>query len=204
MQANTGIKRDWHDAALNLAYEPRIDVLIVQEPYVDKDLSKRKTPKHPAYQTFVPIETWDKRPRVVTYVKNHPQIRAHKLAGPWIPNRDMLLLQVTAWGTQTRILNIYNAPSGAEDPGQGISYTPGVDGIPNAVIKKGWRLIKDPVVRLYKACAKVGWHPTAFKEALLVAIPKPRKDPTLPRSYRPIALLSTLGKGLERVFAKRF
>ena len=35
-------------------------------------------------------------------------------------------------------------------------------------------------------------------------IGKPNKaDMTSPRSYRPIALLSVLGKGLERVVAKR-
>jgi hypothetical protein len=32
---------------------------------------------------------------------------------------------------------------------------------------------------------------------------KPNQDPTIPRSYRLIALLSTLGKGLERLVARR-
>jgi hypothetical protein len=32
---------------------------------------------------------------------------------------------------------------------------------------------------------------------------KPNRDPTIPRSYRLIALLSTLGKGLERLVARR-
>ena len=34
-------------------------------------------------------------------------------------------------------------------------------------------------------------------------IPKPGKDKTDPRSYRPIALLLCVGKGFERLLAKR-
>ncbi|ODM18623.1 hypothetical protein SI65_05240 [Aspergillus cristatus] len=49
-----------------------------------------------------------------------------------------------------------------------------------------------------------GWHPTPFRQALLVALPKPgKKDYSSPRSYRLITLLSTLGKGLERLMARR-
>ncbi|KAL1952476.1 hypothetical protein VTO42DRAFT_5284 [Malbranchea cinnamomea] len=46
-------------------------------------------------------------------------------------------------------------------------------------------------------------HPTPFKEAILVALAKPNRDPANPRSYCLIALLSTLGKGLERLVARR-
>ncbi|EDN91303.1 hypothetical protein SS1G_00706 [Sclerotinia sclerotiorum 1980 UF-70] len=43
-----------------------------------------------------------------------------------------------------------------------------------------------------------------FRLATIVIIPKPNKsDYTNPRSYRPIALLSVLGKGLERLIAKK-
>jgi hypothetical protein len=49
----------------------------------------------------------------------------------------------------------------------------------------------------------MGWHPTLFREATLVVLAKPNRDPTIPRSYRLIALLSTLGKGLERLVARR-
>lgn len=57
---------------------------------------------------------------------------------------------------------------------------------------------------LYKHCITTGWHPTPFRQALLVALPKPgKKDYSSPRSYRLIALLSTLEKGLERLMARR-
>ncbi|OHW97570.1 endonuclease reverse transcriptase [Colletotrichum incanum] len=84
------------------------------------------------------------------------------------------------------------------------STTPGSDGITTAVLKTAWPVIEDIVFSLYSGCIREGWHPTCFKEAILVILPKPgKRDRALPRSYRPIALLSVLGKGLERLVARR-
>ncbi len=53
------------------------------------------------------------------------------------------------------------------------------------------------------AC-NIGYCPTHFKEAITVALRKPGKDDyTQPKSYRPIALLNTLGKALEAIVADR-
>lgn len=47
-------------------------------------------------------------------------------------------------------------------------------------------------------------HPETFKQANVIILPKTgKRDRTLPTSYRPIALLSCLGKGLERLLARR-
>ncbi|ODM23017.1 hypothetical protein SI65_00606 [Aspergillus cristatus] len=87
---------------------------------------------------------------------------------------------------------------------QAKSSTPGQDEISNAVLKKAWPALGPHISALYKHCAATGWHPTPFQQALLVALPKPgKKDYSSPRSYRLIALLSTLGKGLERLIARR-
>lgn len=84
------------------------------------------------------------------------------------------------------------------------SSTPGQDEIPNTVLKKAWPALGPHISALYKHCVATGWHPTPFGQALLVALPKPgKKDYSSPRSYRLIALLSTLGKGLERLLAHR-
>lgn len=81
---------------------------------------------------------------------------------------------------------------------------PGQDEIPPAAIKKAWPYIGDAVFSLYALCLQEGWHPTVFRGALLCTIEKPgKRDRSLPRSYRLIALLSVLGKGLERVIARR-
>ena len=82
--------------------------------------------------------------------------------------------------------------------------TPGQDGIPSSILKKAWPLLGSAIAHLYNCCLEAGWHPTPFRQATLVAIPKPgKRDRSSPRSYRLIALLSVLGKGLERVLAQR-
>jgi hypothetical protein len=49
-----------------------------------------------------------------------------------------------------------------------------------------------------------GHHPAYFRTTILAIIPKPNKaDRSSPRSYRPIALLSVLGKGLKRLLARK-
>ena len=82
--------------------------------------------------------------------------------------------------------------------------TPGLDGIPSSILKKSWPLLGSAITSLYNHCLEAGWHPTPFRQATLVAIPKPgKRDRSSPRSYRLIALLSVLGKGLERLLAQR-
>lgn len=80
----------------------------------------------------------------------------------------------------------------------------GPDGIPPLVIKKVWPVYKEEITRLFQGCLEKGYHPAVFKNATLCALPKPGKRPrSLPRSYRLTALLSCLGKALERVVARR-
>jgi hypothetical protein len=42
------------------------------------------------------------------------------------------------------------------------------------------------------------YFPSAWKNARVVSILKPGKDPALPSSYRPISLLGTVGKLFEK------
>ncbi|KAL5606455.1 uncharacterized protein BROUX77_003648 [Berkeleyomyces rouxiae] len=79
---------------------------------------------------------------------------------------------------------------------------PGTDGIPNSAWKTAWKVLGPHLTALFRDCLEVGWHPKSFKTAVLVVIPKPGRDKSLPRSYRVISL-STLGKGLERLVARR-
>ena len=80
---------------------------------------------------------------------------------------------------------------------------PGADEIPTLILKTAWPLIKDKVRLLFQGCLTLGYHPKCFREAILAIIQKPNKpDRSSPRAYRPIALLSVLGKGLERLIAR--
>jgi len=84
------------------------------------------------------------------------------------------------------------------------STAPGEDEIVTSVLQAGWALLRAPVTALYQQCLDLGHHPACFRVAILAILSKPNKpDKTSPRAYRPIALLSVLGKGLERLIAKR-
>lgn len=81
---------------------------------------------------------------------------------------------------------------------------PGSDEIPTCILKIAWPLIKESICVLFSGCLSIGHHPKCFRNATVVILQKPNKsDLSSPRSYRPIALLSVLGKGLERLIAKR-
>ena len=60
------------------------------------------------------------------------------------------------------------------------------------------------VMNLFNKVCFTGTWPTHFKESTSVIIPKPNKtDYTIPKAYRPIALLNTLGKLLTKILANR-
>lgn len=79
-----------------------------------------------------------------------------------------------------------------------------MDEIPASVLRLAWPVIGNRITKLFQTCLHSGRHPQAFKKAEIIILPKlgPR-DRALPKSYRPIALLSCLGKGLERLVARR-
>lgn len=58
------------------------------------------------------------------------------------------------------------------------------------------------LVHLFDACMKRSFHPECYKHSFTVMLPKEGKDDyALPKSWRPVALLSGLGKVLERLVA---
>ena len=80
----------------------------------------------------------------------------------------------------------------------------GTDGITNNIIQSAMEILLPHLHRLFNACLRLGYHPQHFKESITVVLRKPGKDDyTQPKSYRPIALLNTLGKVLEAVMATR-
>jgi methyl coenzyme M reductase subunit D len=80
---------------------------------------------------------------------------------------------------------------------------PGFDRIHNRLVKNlptcGVHLLYLIII----ACLKLSYFPTKWKHANVIAIRKPGKDLNLPSSYRPISLLSSLSKILERVILER-
>lgn len=71
---------------------------------------------------------------------------------------------------------------------------PGEDGADNRLIKEASIEFLAKLADLMTISLHVGYFPKPWTSALVSVIPKPNKDPHLPANYRPISLLSTLGK----------
>ncbi|KAI0997124.1 hypothetical protein K3495_g11064 [Podosphaera aphanis] len=87
------------------------------------------------------------------------------------------------------------------------STTPGHDHLSVVALRHVWEVNtwRTGIVNLYSLCLIYGHHPSIFRRAEVVVIPKPYKDYiTNPANWRPISLLPVLGKGLELLFARRF
>lgn len=105
--------------------------------------------------------------------------------------------RLIAWGCFTED-EVYNATCRTQ------STTPGLDELPACILKLVWPVLKRRIVRLFQRCYDTGTHPDLFKSAEVVVLPKSgKRDRSSPKSYRPISLLPCLGKGLERLLARR-
>ena len=83
---------------------------------------------------------------------------------------------------------------------------PGVDRIPNSMLQMVLGEWSSYFTHLFQACITLGYHPRHFKRANTVILKKPPKEGIRyanPKMYRPIALLSTLGKALETLYAQK-
>ncbi|KAF8669057.1 hypothetical protein AX14_006068 [Amanita brunnescens Koide BX004] len=64
--------------------------------------------------------------------------------------------------------------------------------------------VAEAITLFFNNICEFGVWPSWFKESVSVIIPKPKKtDYTVPKAYRPIALLNTMGKLLTKVLANR-
>jgi hypothetical protein len=78
----------------------------------------------------------------------------------------------------------------------------GIDGIPNECLR---HLPRRPLVHLthfFNHCIRLSHFPNTWKEAKVITLSKPGKDPKFPPNLRPSSLLSTTGKLFEKVVLK--
>lgn len=80
---------------------------------------------------------------------------------------------------------------------------PGQDGLPMGVWQEAWPAVGKRICQIFDASLRLGSIPESWRTAKIVVLHKFNKDRTLPKSYRPISLLSTLAKAMEAVVAKR-
>ncbi|XP_045122669.1 uncharacterized protein LOC123511112 [Portunus trituberculatus] len=80
---------------------------------------------------------------------------------------------------------------------------PGLDKVPYDFIRHLTPPLRACLLQIYNSSWQSGQFPSTWKSAILIPIHKPGKDPTLPSAYRPISLLSCIGKLLERLVNTR-
>lgn len=76
---------------------------------------------------------------------------------------------------------------------------PGKDGILNDMLKHLGRISRQKLLLIYNQSWSKGKFPDSWREAIIVPILKKKKDKTKKSSYRPVSLLSCIGKLLERM-----
>jgi len=74
---------------------------------------------------------------------------------------------------------------------------PGLDGIPNWVLRDFCPYLSSPVCAIFNASIREGFVPTIWKEANIIPVPKVSPPQSIEADLRPISLTSTLGKLLE-------
>ncbi|KAF5694821.1 hypothetical protein FDENT_949 [Fusarium denticulatum] len=79
----------------------------------------------------------------------------------------------------------------------------GPDEIPYEAIQLGGGILRNHLLRVFQVCLHMSYHPANFKDAILVMVRKSTKPANMPTSWRPLALLSCLGKLLEKIVASR-
>ena len=116
LQVNVGRSAQAQELALAAAHEERIDVLLIQEPYIFHDLPRQITRRHPGFDCFTPTDDWAFKPRVFTFVRKGTGLKPEQIRtlGPLhAAARDLIFISLLSPRQQKLlILNIYNAPAG--------------------------------------------------------------------------------------------
>ena len=85
-----------------------------------------------------------------------------------------------------------------------LTSTPGLDHIPVVVLRKNLFILAPWLRLIYSSSLSLQYFPRTWRVAKVIVLRKPGKATySTPRSYRPISLLSHLGKGLERIVNRR-
>lgn len=80
---------------------------------------------------------------------------------------------------------------------------PGPDGIPSEVIRLIAENRPEFLLEMFNRCLMAGVFPEVWKRQKLVLISKGKGDPISPSTYRPLCMLDTAGKLLERLLKPR-
>lgn len=79
---------------------------------------------------------------------------------------------------------------------------------PDSIINRALHIIAAQLAlhltRIYNWSLRLGYCPAHFRQSTTIVLKKPGKDDyTVPKAYRPIALLNTIGKLIDSIIARR-
>jgi hypothetical protein len=81
---------------------------------------------------------------------------------------------------------------------------PGPDGIMNKALQAGIDPIAAHLTRIFNQSLRLEYCPASFRASITAVLRKPGKaNYAVPKAYRPIALLNTIGKVMDAVIARR-
>lgn len=113
VHCNTQRSPKKHRILLDLAHQNDIHCICVQEPWINRDLTRHQTQSHSAYNSFSPIMTWDTNPRVMIYVRKN--IKASQILFDAREHPDIMRISLQPrTGTKITITNVYNAQTNSE------------------------------------------------------------------------------------------
>ena len=149
-----------------------------------------------------PLDQGDTHPPVVTHTQKCDTLRTHLFPEPpHLKNelepdlnespKDIAYHSVTKREVKDAIFTVaqLNAPR--------------ISGLTGRAWRWAWDIMEDAMFNLIRLCADSGYHPKAWRMSIAVALQKPNRIYSKPRSYRLIQLLEVLGKTLERLQAQR-
>ncbi|CAH2097098.1 unnamed protein product [Euphydryas editha] len=140
---------------------------------------------------------------VMTHLKNQPMPSPtcpkllDKIVATLFPHQMQLHRQIEQYETE-------EIPPITEDQlfeacsRVGNTKAPGLDGIPNIALKAAIKAAPAIFLDVYNNCLTEGTFPSMWKQQRLVLLPKGKKPPEEPTSYRPLCMLDTAGCSFVR------
>ncbi|GBN67450.1 hypothetical protein AVEN_204814-1 [Araneus ventricosus] len=80
---------------------------------------------------------------------------------------------------------------------------PSYDGLDNIILQQIHSANPQLLLEMFNKCLSLGLFPTSFKMGVILLFYKEGKDQNDPKSYRPISLLPSMGKLLEKLMTQR-
>jgi exonuclease III len=113
LQVNLNRSQQATESALQLALELKVDLLLVQEPWIFQESTTTRSINHPAFFQILPnFGEW--RPRTLAYIsKGYKPLVSLAPSSPQDP--DLLIIDIKTKSTKIQVLNIYNQEDQAKE-----------------------------------------------------------------------------------------